>query len=251
MFDEILIMMGFMIFSIIISYALLTYTPEQLRVVIQTISIIGVVIHELCHIFMCIITNTRIENVSLVKRIKSKESRHEYQYGGEVKVRDTNISFLQALLIGIAPLYLSFWLFFFLWAQISNPHIEIWLFFTYLFVMISIFFSTAPSFTDLTTTGKAFQNDIRYSLYQILLLILSVFITWIVIISYEINITHEIFSYLTIMGVYYGLKYGFKGCSSIFYSIRMKYGDFRRPPKIKHKKYIRRRYKPAKPKNRW
>lgn len=133
MFKELPFILGFIIISVIVSYILLTYTPEQLMIVIQAISIIGVIIHELYHIFMCLITNTRIEKITLVKKIKTKKYGRKYGYGGEVRVREPCVTLLQALLIGFAPLFLSFWLFFFLWEQISNPSIDIGLF---LFLLI-------------------------------------------------------------------------------------------------------------------
>ena len=251
MFEELPFILGFVLFSVVISYILLTYTPEQLMVVIQGISIIGIIIHELCHILMCLITNTRIEKITLVKRMKNKKYGRKYGFGGEVRVRESNITFLQAFLIGLAPLFFSFWLFFFLWGQISNPSIDVGLFYIYLFVMISIVFSSAPSFADLAMIPKAFQTDVRYSLYQILLLILSMFITWLVVISYEIHVIHEVFLYITIMGVYYGLKYGFKGFGNIIDLIKARNSNFRRPRKVKIKKFTRRRLKPMKPKKRW
>lgn len=246
MFEELPFMLGFMLFSVIISYIILNYTPEQLLVIVQAISIIGVIIHELCHLFMCIITNTHVEKVTLVKRMKNNKYEGKHGFGGEVKISEHNISFLQALLIGLAPLFLSFWLFFFLWEQVSNPSIDAWLFFFYLFVMISIVLSSAPSFADLAMIPKAFQNDINYSFYQILLLILSVFLTWTVVVVHDIHVIHEIFCYITIMGVYYGLKYGFKGIGNIFYLIYEKRRNFRRPRKFKNKKFTRRRLKPSK-----
>lgn len=251
MFEELPFILGFVLFSVVVSYVLLTYTPEQLMIVIQGISIVGIIIHELCHIFMCLITNTRIEKITLVKRMKNKKYGRKYGYGGEVRVRELNVTFLQAFLIGLAPLFFSCWLFFFLWGQISNPSIDVGLFYLYLFVMISIVFSSAPSFADLAMIPKAFQTDVRYSFYQILLLALSMFTTWLVIISYEIHVIHEVFTYITIIGVYYGLKYGFKGLGNIIYLIKTKTGNFRCPRKVKIKSFTRRRHKPVKPKKRW
>ena len=86
MFEELPFILGFIIVSVIGSYILLTYTPEQLIVVIQAISIIGVIIHELCHIFMCLITNTRIEKITLVKKVETKKYGRTYGYGREVRL---------------------------------------------------------------------------------------------------------------------------------------------------------------------
>ncbi|MHA2282923.1 MAG: hypothetical protein ACXAC5_18935 [Promethearchaeota archaeon] len=244
MFEELPYILGFMIFSVLISYVLLTYTPEPLIKIIQGLSIIGIVIHELCHIVMCIITNTHIESVSLVKRVKIDKPDKQYGYGGHVNIRDEHISFLQGFLTGFAPLYFSFWLFFFLWEQISNPQIEAWLFFVYLFVMISISFSAAPSFGDLALILKAFYNDVRYSLYQIFLVLISIFLVLGLTYSYSLNTLHEVFIYIFIFFAYNFFKYGFKG---INYFIQNIHSDKKGSPRFRKRHYrdlTRRRRKP-------
>lgn len=244
MFEELPYIIGFMLFSVVISYVLLTYTPDPLIKIIQGLSIIGIVIHELCHILMCLITNTHIESVSLVKRVKMDKQDKQYGYMGEVDVKDKRISFLQAFLIGFAPLYLSFWLFFFLWTQISNPRIDFWLFFFYLFIMISISFSAAPSFADLALIPKAFYNDVRYSLYQIFLMLISIFLVLGITFTINLNSLHEIFSYIAIFITYNFFKYGFKGIS---YFIQNIHPDKMGVPRFRKRHYrdlTRRRRKP-------
>jgi len=244
MFEELPYIIGFMLFSVVISYVLLTYTPDPLIKIIQGLSIIGIVIHELCHLLMCFITNTHIKSVSLVRRVKMDKQDKQYGYGGEVNVKEERISFLQGFLIGFAPLYFSFWLFFFLWGQISNPHIDIWLYFFYLFVMISISFSAAPSFADLVLIPKAFYSDVRYSLYQIFLVLISIFLVLGITYTFNLNSLHEIFSYVSIFLLYNFFKYGFKG---INYFIQNISSDKMRPPRFKKRHYrdlTRRRRKP-------
>lgn len=249
MFEELPFLFGFFLFSLVISYILLTYTPEPIVILVTGLSIIGIVIHELCHLLMCLLTNTPVSHITLVRKVKTKEHDRKFRYGGAINVEERNLTLLQALLICFAPLYLSFWLFFFLWEQISNPHISALSFFLYLFLMISISLSAAPSFPDLAVIPKAFQNDIYHSFYQILLIILSIGGVWFAVNLYDIFIFHEIFMYILIMLAYYCLKYGFRGLGYVLNWIKsMRRIANHRPIEINIRQFTRRRYKPAKPK---
>ena len=120
MFEELIFMLGFMVFSIVISYILLNNTPNTIRKIAQCLAIVGIVIHELCHLLMCFITNTTVKKVTLLKKIKLEEDNSVSKYFGKVEVDgEKRLSFLQAILISLAPLYISFWLFFFLFIRHS------------------------------------------------------------------------------------------------------------------------------------
>ena len=149
MFEEIIFMVGFAIFSVIMSYILLVVAPEPLNKFFQVLAVLGIVIHELCHVLMCLLTNTQIRTMKIIELSDSK-SKFGLKYGGRVELKDhVKLSFLQALLIGFAPLYISFWLFFFLWEQLKNPSLEVVIFYLYIFIMVSLVLSAAPSLADL------------------------------------------------------------------------------------------------------
>ena len=140
MFEEIIIMIGFAFFSCAISYILLRYTPDPLNKIIKLLAIIGIIIHELCHILMCLITNARIEKIRILGRNENAQNKGEFNYFGNVKLeKRRKLTFLQALLIGLAPLIFSFWLFFFLWGQILNPKINVLLFFSISFLWLQLY----------------------------------------------------------------------------------------------------------------
>jgi len=231
-----------MLFSVIISYLLLTYIPEPLDKIIQAISIIGVIIHELCHLLLCLLTNTKVKKVTLVKKIKDRREENKSRFGGEVTLnRRMRISFLQAFIISFAPLYISFWLFFSIVELMIDPDINVVLFYIYLFILISITLAAAPSFVDLGTIPKAFHDNPSYSLYQIFLLVLSIFSVWMISFAYKIQYIHEILVYVFIFLSYYAFKYVFKGINHIFTAINMNTVNLSR--KIKYKRF-KRRYKP-------
>ena len=64
MFEEIPAIIIFLLFSLVVSYLLLKYTPEPFKKIIVGLMIVGIIIHEFFHVVMCIITNTPIKNVS-------------------------------------------------------------------------------------------------------------------------------------------------------------------------------------------
>lgn len=251
MFEELIFMLGFMIFSIVISYILLNNTPNAIRKIAQSLAIVGIVIHEVCHLLMCFITNTPVKKVTLLKKIRLEEDKSISKYYGKVEVDgEKRLSFLQALLIGLAPLYISFWLFFYLWDIILNPDIEIWLFFAYLLIMISIALAAAPSIADVVTIPKAFKNDIRYSMYQIFLLTLSLLLLFLLVKEFELLIFHEFLYYVIIMLFYYCFKYTFSGFTMFIHTLRVSSDSHYNKPvkdKLSIKQLTRQTHKPLSP----
>ena len=240
-----------MLFSLVISYILFKYASPPFTKIVQAFAIVGIIFHELCHLFMCFITHTPVRKVSLIRKIPKQDSGNEriFKYYGEVEIGESRISFLQAFVVGFAPLYLSFWLFFFLLDQLRTTQVNPWVFVLYIFIMVSISLSAAPSFADLRLIPTAFQNDISHSLYQIMLIILAISATWLVLFGYKIHTIHELLTYLIITAFYFTFKYGFIWIGIIKHQIIL-YGKLSHKPhgsKIKYRKFYRRRYKPQKP----
>lgn len=218
MFEEFPFILGFLLFSIVVSYLLLKYIPEPFKKIIVGLMIVGIVIHELFHVLMCLITNTPINSVKFLEKIKKEEGPgyKKYEFNGNVSIKEEKgMSFLQAVLVGFAPLFFSFWLFFLLLDQVIHPLNEI-TFFVCLFIVFSIIFSAAPSSTDLICIPRAFRENIKYSAYQIFLLILSILQVWWILLFLKISNLHEVFIYLSIMFFYYLWKYGFKLISFLY-----------------------------------
>lgn len=235
-----------MAFSVIISYILIKYTSGPFLKIVKALAVIGIVIHELSHLLMCVIMHAPIENVSLIKKIESEKSE-VVRYYGVVDVQKNRVSFLQAFLISFAPLYLSFWLFFSLLNFLIYNQFSALIFFVCFFTMISLTLSAAPSFADLAIIPKAFQNDTNHSLCQILLIIFSVFTTWLLLVAYNLQFIHEIFIYLVIAGFYFTFKYGFKFTRNILhYFYQNSIENYRQPKKIRFKRFTRHHYKPKK-----
>lgn len=223
MFEELPFILGFLIFSIIISYLLFTYLRYPVIIIfVRIIAMIGIIFHELCHIIMCIITNTPIGEVRLLERLhfKDKEGNRGYAYGGRVGIKNTNeLKFLQAVLVALAPLLISFWVFFLILEFLfSGLNIEAIYIFVSIIFLVSIIFAAAPSAVDLKQIPVAFQNDPNYSLYQIILLSMSICSVWIFSLVYPPIFFHEIIYYILIGGFYYLFKYAIKGMRHIVHS---------------------------------
>ena len=247
MFEEIIIMIGFVLFSIVISHVLLFSIPRPLNKFFRALSLFGIVFHEICHILMCIITNTSIESVKLLEKTKTGKEKTDFKYiynghlvfGGKKK-----LTFLQAVLVGLAPMIFSFYLFFFLWDLLLNPSVDVLFIFLILTAMISIVLSAAPSSADLLCIPQAFKADISHSIYQLFLLILSITTGWIIIVAQDLTFFLEIIAYLLIMVIYYFWKYSFKGikmaCKLVFSRGEIQVIN----EKIKYKRYTRCRREP-------
>ena len=218
MFEEIPFILGFMLFSIVVSYLILHYTPEPYIKIFIGIMIVGIVIHELFHYLMCLVTNTPVDKVNLLDKIKREEGPgyRRYEFTGSVLIKsERDISLLQAILVSFAPLVFSFWIFFSLLSQVIHPTNEI-IFFICLFIILSIIFSAAPSSADLACIPRAFSANPKYSTYQIFLIFLSIFVVWWILPFFGQATLHEAIIYLLIGVFYYLWKYGFKIINSLF-----------------------------------
>ncbi len=243
MFEELIFMGLFLLFSIVVSYLLFKYIPSPLDKLVKALAIIGIIIHELCHVVMCIVTHAPISHIKLLEKVETddREKVHKFNYRGRVVVGGKkSLTFLQALLIGLAPLLISFWIFFLLLDLLFTTDLHVALFFLFVFVMISIVLAAAPSSADLLTIPSAFQEDPKHSLYQIFLLFLSIITVWVLIISYQLLFFHEIITYFLIGVVYYAIKYCFIGINKLLHTeIHTKKRNYRA--------LTRRRFKPMKP----
>ena len=96
------------------------------------------------------------------------------------------ITFMQALMVGLAPLFISTWLLFWslsiLFTDKFEPIIRI---LAGLFCL-SLLIGAAPSSEDFKHIPRAFKRDPLYSLYQILLVIVSIVILWFLIMAHRI-----------------------------------------------------------------
>lgn len=240
MFEEVLFILGFMVFSVIISYLLIRYTSGLFLTIIKILAAIGIVIHEIFHLIMCYITRVKVVNISILKKLEV-EKAGALGYYGQVNIHEEKVSFIQAILVSFAPLYFSFWLFFSILEYLVNNYNQVHplVFFLSILLMISLILSASPSFSDLALIPKAFSNNSDHSLYQIFLIVLASLMAWVILIIFQIPldykiIIHQIIFYFIVTGFYFIFKLGFKLIFNIYN---------RRTNRIKSKNYVFRRYK--------
>jgi hypothetical protein len=246
MFEEIPFVLGFLVVSLLLSVIFFKIEYKPLKLAVQVVAIIGIIVHEISHVLMCFVTNTKINNVTLLKKVETDKPSNKI-YGGQVNLKsDPRISFLQALVVGLAPLFVSFWFFFFLYRELSNPNTTDWMAILYVFLMVSLILGSAPSKGDLYQIGSAFTYDIGYTFKQIFLVAISILSVWILITINHIPMIHESITYFFILIGYYALKYAIKGVIGAIKIIFKKASLSTHHP-IKHKR-LRRLYRHNAPK---
>ena len=107
---------------------------------------------------MCIVTFSPVEKVRILEKGESDKNRF-VTYFGEVYIKTQEVSFLKAVLVGLAPSFLSYWFFIYLLDIFIHNQVHIVTLFFLIFIMISLIFSANPSQTDLELIPEAFDND--------------------------------------------------------------------------------------------
>ncbi|MFW9879655.1 MAG: hypothetical protein ACFFG0_41805, partial [Candidatus Thorarchaeota archaeon] len=215
--------------------------------IVKALAVVGILIHEICHIVMCFITHSPIEKVLLIKKVEFEKDPGKIGYYGQVNVYEDKVSFLQAFLISFAPLYISFWLFFSILHFLFNNQFTPIVFFISIFLLISLVLSAAPSLSDLAIIPKAFAFDVDNSLYQIFLVILSILTTWITVFAFNVHFLHEIIIYLIIAGFYFIYKFGFRLTRNVFYLIYEKHTNRIDKKYLQNRGILKRKRKSWKP----
>jgi len=200
---------------------------------------IGVVIHEISHYLISLLVGIKPRRIEI-------KFRHEdmgfVAPHGEVLVRPE--SFLQGFLISFAPLYISTWLAVLFFNIFAYSNFWWGIRFIAILFLVSTIIGAAPSSADISCIFRSIGVDPIYTLYQIFLIIISIFILWAFLYYFEIVFFLDVFYYLSIAVIYWGLKLGFMGISKIIFLTRSK---SQKSHKLRIRRIARRRYKPKKP----
>ncbi len=246
MYDMFVILVIFPIFVILsyfITRFLFRHAPGPFKPIINALCFVGVIIHELSHFIMCLLVGIRPKSISVNLRSKYTNT---VAPSGSVFLDPHGYTFLQALLISLAPALFSTWLFFWSFDVVFASEIEPFIRILAGLFCLTLFLGAAPSKQDLKNIGLVFRNDPRYSLYQIFLVLLSGLVVWTIIIFYGILLVLDIIYYILVGIGYVILKYSFIGLNRLLYSIMSK-DNGTNQPKVKYRKFMRRRFKPTKP----
>ena len=240
MIEEPLVFLIILISSIIAKNTLSKELLGLFYPIVIRLRFIGVAVHEFSHYVMNLVVG--IKPIAIMIRWRDEQTYRRSPHGA---VQSKPRSFLQALVICLAPLYICTWLIFLslnvMIGSQFNPLLRIiaGVFF------ISLFLGAAPSAQDFNNIPNSFRIDPSHSLYQIVLICISGLILWHVLISTRITFILDVFYYLSIIGIYLLLKFSLIGMSRIIQ--RLQLSNFRKTQKLKFKKFTRRYYKPKKP----
>ena len=204
---------------------------------------IGVIFHELSHALMSIVVG-RIPDHFEVKW-RDEESRAKRYPHGSIDLEKPP-SFLQALVIALGPLFISTWLIFLLLSQvIINPIFDPIIKTIAIFLCLSLLITASPSTGDLQYVSYSFRNAPVYSLYQIILVALSILVLWVFLVFTQITFFLDVFYYFAIAGIYLFLKFSFIGIRKLIIKIQSR--NYTKTSKIRFKRFSRKHYRPKKP----
>ena len=207
--------------------------------ILVRLAYIGIVIHEVSHYLISLLIGIK------PRRIKIKFRDEEIGFinpHGAVKVKPQN--FLQTFLISFAPLYISTWLAVLFFSIAAYSDFWFGIRFIAILFLISTIIGAAPSSADISFFFRSVRFDPVYTLYQIFLIVISIFILWALLYYFEIVFFLDVFYYLSIAVIYWGLKLGFMGVSKVIFLTRTR---TQKPHKLRIRRFARRRYKPQKP----
>jgi len=105
-------------------------------------------------------------------------------------------SFVQTLVISVAPLIVSTFLFLFCLDIVYNIKTEPWIDIIAIFFIVSLFIGSEPSGQDMRLIGFTFKKNPRYSLYQIFLIVVSGLFVLIFVDLYFISLPFEVLYYI-------------------------------------------------------
>lgn len=208
MFEDLLLFGIILIGNLIVWFIIRNLNLKRMSIsgiIYRILGFIGILIHELSHFTMCLLTGVRPTDF----RISYRGQR------GSVSVPFMErLTFLQGFLLCFAPLLISSYI---AYLCIYVMFLTGTLFVFKVFcgaVFISILMHCRSSSADLRVFKKSFLDDPLYSLYQVGLVVLSGIIVFLLNISvpYYLSFVNYI-----LMGVFYTFfKYGFLGIRKIY-----------------------------------
>ena len=213
--------------------------------IILRLALIGVIVHEMAHWVMSVAVGSKPRSIS----VKWRNEKYGYRAPTGSVEPNKPVSFLQAVTVCFAPLYISTWFTFLsLVVMLSsgfNPIVRI----IAGLLVFSLVIGAAPSTQDFKTILYAYRLDPSHSLYQIFLICFSGLLVWFILSITQIQFTLDVFYYLSIVGIYLILKGSVLGIKGIIGKISSR--NYQKPSKSDFKGFTRRHYKPKKPPREW
>jgi len=175
------------------------------------LAFVGIFVHEIAHL---VISNLFGVKTGKVRVKYFSDDRMRIAPHGSVSLPEfERNSFVQTLVISIAPLIVSTFLFMFCLDIVFNIKTEPWVDIIAMVFIVSLFIGSEPSGQDMRLIGLTFKRDPRYSMYQIFLMLVSGLYVSIFVDLYFISLPFEVLYYIEyfifVALLYFGLKFSF------------------------------------------
>jgi hypothetical protein len=203
---------------------------------------IGVFFHEISHYTICLLTGAPIAGISV--KLRSESTGRVAPHGEVVPKKPNQMTFLQSVLMGLGPVLVGTWIIYFSLITAVNSLLHPLFRIISVLLIIAILLASTPSPADFHMMKVGFSNDPRHSIYQLLLFMLSILVSWGIVIIFNISFHIEFFYYFIIIGWYIALKYSFIGIRWGVNKIGTRLGD--EQFKLRFRRFSRRRYKSSK-----
>ena len=216
----------------------LAHTPGY-KWAFAVVAFVGVFVHEVAHYTVSVIVRGNPGEFRV--KFRSEDKTRISPHGSVGNPEFERQSFLQAFAISFAPLLVSTLLFMFGLDIIFHIQTELVVKVIALVFCVSLVIGSRPSGQDIKVVGYSYQNDPRYSAYQIFLLLLSGVLAWLFVDVYFIDLPFEVMYYaeymLIIVAFYFGLKGVFWSVGRIGRKIAIKLGK----AQVSNPKFLTRR----------
>ena len=158
------------------------------------LAFVGIFVHEMAHLIISNLFGVKTGRV----RVKyfSDDKMRISPHGSVALPEFERNSFIQTLVISVAPLIISTFLFLFCLDILYNIKTEPWIDIIAIFFIVSLFIGSEPSGQDMRLIGFTFKKNPRYSLYQIFLIVISGLFVLIFVDLYFISLPFEVLYYI-------------------------------------------------------
>lgn len=217
----------------IIRFRLMVKSPIWYKI-FHIFGFIGIMVHELSHYMMCLLTGVKVEKAGIIPERDEKGGLHGYISPGDS-------SFLQTILISFAPLVIGTYLIAFLLQFVLIVYINILLVILSFFLILSILIAISPSPQDIRTIFIAASDNKKYTAFQVALASICVFLSYFIMIFFNFLLFDYLITlFLFTMGTYYSFKYSGIGILALNRAIM---SNIRNIKHTRYKTIKKRRYK--------
>ena len=196
-----------------------------IKIFFYVLAFVGIFVHEMAHLVISNLFGVKTGKVKI--KYFSDDKMRISPHGSVALPEFERNSFIQTIVISVAPLIISTFLFLFCLDIIYNIETALWINVIAIFFIVSLFIGSEPSGQDMRLIGITFKKDMRYSIYQILLLVISGLLVMFFVDLYFIYLPFEVLYYIEyfifVALIYFGLKLTFWALIKVISAIGRKF----------------------------